>query len=305
MSNILTGQDLLQQQLNQATRTRSIKPKPVELSKSTGVQYNAMLKKLVREIKQDVNQLLPLLRDLAPEYQTDSVLVINDSYVTSITSALRQLVEKWTSPAFRDIATRLSTRFVRAADRVNAERFSKTMRGVGIDIFGDDTTLTDYIDVSIFDNTRLIMSIPEQYLTQVESIVMTNVRAGGRPSAIAKQLQKQFDVTENRAKMIARDQTAKVNGDLSKKRQQASGFEFFQWIDSGDERVRDRHEDIADKVTAYGKGIYRWDNPPISSQGTAIIPGQDFQCRCTARPVSNREVEENVKAGRTRPGIKR
>lgn len=305
MANILTGQDLLTQQLNQASVTRVIKPKPVELSKSTGVQYNAMLRKLTREIKRDVNQLLPLLRDLAPEYQADSVMVVSDSYVSQLTSALRQLVDKWTSPAFRDIATRLSTQFVRAADRVNAERFSKTMKGVGIDLFGDDTTLVDYIDASIFDNTRLIMSIPEQYLTQVESIVMTNVRAGGRPAAIAKLLQKQFDVTENRAKMIARDQTAKVNGDLSKKRQQASGFEYFQWITSEDEKVRDRHDDISDKLTAYGPGVYRWDNPPLSSQGTSIIPGQDFQCRCTARPVSNREVAENVKAGRTRPGVKR
>ena len=63
------------------------------------------------------------------------------------------------------------------------ERFGKSMSGVGMDLFGDDQTLIDYIDASIFDNTRLIMSIPEQYLTQVESIVLTNVRAGGRPSA--------------------------------------------------------------------------------------------------------------------------
>lgn len=305
MQNILTSQELLEQQLNQKSTKREIKPKPVELSKGTGIQYNATLKKLVREIKRDVNQLLPLLRDLAPEYQADSAIMVTDSYVNDITSALRQLVDKWTSPAFRDIATRLSSQFVRSADRVNAERFGKSMGGVGIDLFGDDPTLIDYIDASIFDNTRLIMSIPEQYLTQVESIVMTNVRAGGRPSAIAKLLQKQFDVTENRAKMIARDQTAKVNGDLNKKRQVASGFNFFQWLTSEDERVRDRHDDISDKMTAYGVGIYRWDNPPISSNGTPIIPGQDFQCRCTARPVGQREVDENIKAGRTRPGVKR
>ena len=60
------------------------------------------------------------------------------------------------------------------------------MKGFGIDIFGDDTSLQDYIDASIFDNTRLITSIPEQYLTQVESIVMTNVRAAITPSALGE-----------------------------------------------------------------------------------------------------------------------
>jgi len=277
----------------------------VELSKATGIEYNALLKKMVREIKNDVNQLLPLLRQLAPEYQTDSVIATNDGYVTEITSALRRLLDKWSSPEFRNVANQVAAKFVRTANDINAKRFSKSMKGFGIDIFGDDTSLQEYVDASIFDNTRLITSIPEQYLTQVESIVMTNVRAGGRPSAIAKLLQKQFDVTENRAKMIARDQTAKVNGDLNKKRQIATGFEYFQWLTSEDERVRDRHDDISDKITAYGRGIYRWDTPPISDQGTPIIPGQDFQCRCTGRPVSQREVDENVKAGKTRPGVKR
>ncbi len=305
MQNILTSQELLEQQLNQKSTKREIKPKPVELSKGTGIQYNATLKKLVREIKRDVNQLLPLLRDLAPEYQADSVTMVTDSYVNDITSALRQLVDKWTSPAFRDIATRLSSQFVRSADRVNAERFGKSMGGVGIDLFGDDQTLIDYIDASIFDNTRLIMSIPEQYLTQVESIVMTNVRQGNRPAAIAKSLQKQFNVTENRAKMIARDQTAKINSNLSQKRQVASGFQYFQWLTSEDERVRDRHDDISDKVTMYGHGVYRWDNLPMSSQGVPIAPGTDYQCRCTARPVSDREVKENQEKGLTRPGVKR
>lgn len=165
--------------------------------------------------------------------------------------------------------------------------------------------MTDYIQASIVDNTRLITSIPEQYLTQVESIVFNNVRAGGRPSAIAKQLQQQLGVTERRAKMIARDQTSKVNADLSEKRQREAGFPYFEWVDSDDERVRDRHEYLADHVTQYGKGIYRWDDLPLSDKGEPISPGKDYQCRCIARPVSQEEVDENIKAGRTRPGVKR
>ena len=48
MQNILTSQELLEQQLNQKSTKREIKPKPVELSKGTGIQYNATLKKFVR-----------------------------------------------------------------------------------------------------------------------------------------------------------------------------------------------------------------------------------------------------------------
>lgn len=302
-----TSQELTEQLLNEfANRKR--KAKGVPLSKGTGVEYNAELQRIIREIKKDINErLVPLVRKLAPEYSLDSMAVTytRDTWVDEIVAMMRSITAKWTSPEFDLVAAEIATNFVRSADRVNRERFGADMRRFGIDIFGDNPELLNYVEASIFDNTRLITTIPEQYLSQVESIVMTNVRAGGRPEAITKLLSQQFGVSQRRAKMIARDQTAKVNGDIAAKRQQSSGFEYFQWIDSDDERVRDRHEDIANRVTAYGKGIYRWDNPPLSDRGTPIIPGQDFQCRCIARPVLTSEVEANQAAGRVRPGVRR
>lgn len=310
-----TTKELTEQLLNEFANPNG-KAKGVELSKGTGISFNSSLQQIVAEIKKDINsQLVPLLRQLAPEYQTDSVAVFKrwvtdnqatfDNWVTDITNMLGLITAKWTSPQFRQIAESISRQFVTTADQVNRDRYNTDMKRFGLDIFGDSPELTEYVQASLFDTTRLITSIPQQYLTQVESIVMSNVRAGGRPSAIVKSLQQQFGVTKSRAKLIARDQTAKVNGDLAAKRQQSSGFEYFQWLTSEDERVRDRHDDISDKVTSYGKGIYRWDTPPLSSRGTTIIPGQDFQCRCTARPVLESEVEENQKDGRTNKGVKR
>ena len=296
----MTSAELLEQQLNQATKRK--KPKGITPAFAVGISYNADLQRIVREVSKDINsQIMPLVRSLAPQYQRDSVPTDTiDTWVDVLTGALQLIKDKWSSQAFKDVSTRLANQFVRSANQVNEKKFD-----IGIDVFTGSQDLNNYLDASIFDNTRLIQSIPDQYLTQVESIVMTNVRAGGRPAAIAKQLTKQLGVTEGRARMIARDQTAKINGDLTMKRQQNVGFEYFQWITSEDARVRDRHDDISDKVTAYGKGIYRWDNPPISDRGTPIIPGQDFQCRCIARPVSNAEVDANQKAGRVRKGVLR
>ncbi len=273
--------------------------KAVQPAIRVGIEYNAALQAIVREVKKDIDkQLTPLLRKLSPEYTTDSAIVTHDAWLPQIASVLELLTSKWSSPAVRLIAERVSRQFVTSADNVNDRRF-------GIDIFGDDLILREYIEASIYDNTNLITSIPEQYLAQVQSIVMTNTRAGNRSSAIVKSLQEQFGVTERRAKMIARDQTAKVNADLSSKRQQLAGFEYFQWLTSEDSRVRDRHESIANKVTAYGKGVYRWDNPPLSDKGVPIIPGSDFSCRCVATPVSQAEVDANRKAGRVNKGVKR
>jgi len=289
----------LEEQLATPTRKR---PKGTKPDVAAGISYNVELQRLVRAVTRDINaNLMPTVRNLAPEYQRDSALVM-DSWVDVLTGALRALRIRWSSPQFQALANDVARRFVTSANNSNRRR---TERDMGIDIFSDSTTITNYVQASIADNVRLIQSIPEQYLTQVESIVMTNVRGGGRPSSIAKSLQQQFGVTERRAKMIARDQTAKVNGQLNAKRQQDVGFPYFEWVDSSDERVRDRHAYLSEHVTQYGKGVYRWDNPPLSDKGVPIIPGEDFQCRCIAIPISQEEVDANVKAGRVVKGVKR
>ena len=299
-----TSQELLTQQLNQVTKRK--KPKGIKAPVAVGVAYNAELQRMVREVSKDIrDNIVPLVRALEPQYQTDSVINTRDNWVDILTNALTLLKNKWSSPMFVEASNRLASKFVLSASAANEKKFTDNMRSFGINVYADSQELRDYLAASSYDNSRLIQSIPAQYLTQVDSIVMTNVRAGGRSSSIVKLLSDQFGVTSRRAKFIARDQTAKINGDLNKIRQQNAGFEYFQWIDSDDERVRDRHEDIAEKVTAYGKGIYRWDNPPLSSKGTPIIPGQDYQCRCIARPVSNAEVEANQKAGKVRTGVYR
>jgi SPP1 gp7 family putative phage head morphogenesis protein len=285
---------LLQEQL-EAARPRA-KFKAVQEPRRVGIEFSTELQRIVLEIRKEVNrQIMPLLRDLAPNYVTDA-------WSDTLIGALRALLARWQSPEFRAVAETLASRFVRAANQVNADRFNKSM---GIDVFGDAPDLQDFVDLAIADNTRLITSIPDQYLRDIESAIMTNVRSGQRPSAIAKTLTQKFGVAQRRAEFIARDQTAKVNASLTQKRQTGAGFDFFRWIDSDDSRVRKRHSEIADKVTAYGKGIYRWDYPPLSDQGTPIIPGQDFNCRCIAQPVTRREVETNQKAGRVRVGVKR
>lgn len=293
-------QDLLVEQLERAGTSK--KTKPVKAPSYEEKRYNAALRRIVREVRSDINaQLLPIIKSLQTQYTADAAIVTNDSWVDLLIGAIDRVFSKWNSPAFEQLANTLASQFVRSVDSTTRGRFERSMRSVGLDIYGDSPTIQEYISLSVYDNVSLIKSIPSQYLNQVRSIVNTNVRAGLRPSAMIPQLMKQYDITENRARFIARDQTAKLSGDLAKKRQIDAGFPYFQWVDSDDERVRDRHDEIANRVTKYGKGIYRWDDPPLSKDGTPIIPGQDYNCRCTARPVDQREVDDNIKKGRVAP----
>ena len=298
----MTSAELLQQQL---TTSKRRKPRGVKQDLQAGATYHTELRRIVREVRKDIDTyVMSAVKSTSFEYTADGVstMVTLDSYVDVIAGALKLVRERWSSPQFNALATRIARKFVTTANNSNAER---TKRDLGIDVFVDNSELRDYVQASIYDNVRLIESIPTQYLTQVDSIVMTNVRAGGRPSAIAKLLQGQFGVTERRAKLIARDQSNKINSNLSQMRQTAAGFEYFRWETSHDERVRDRHEDVAKRVTAYGRGIFRYDNPPVVDQNVPQKPGEPIQCRCIAIPVSQEEVNANIKAGKVRKGVLR
>lgn len=267
-----------------------MKIKPVRPPAAVGAEYLKALKQLARSVRKDLDaELVPALKRLAPEY-------VSDSWSDDLMNIIARIKMKYTSSLEKIASWELARRFVRGVDEQNARKF----RSFGINVHPEG--IDDYLTGAINQNVSLIQSIPSQYLERVETMVMTNTLAGNRPSVIEKQLVKEFGITENRAKLIARDQTAKLSGDLSEKRQKAAGFEYFQWVDSDDERVRTRHRRIADAVTKYGSGVYRWDKLPLSDQGVPIKPGQDYQCRCIARPVSEEEVQENIRKGRTSRG---
>ena len=265
-----------------------------------GIQYNAKLQRLVKQVKASISkEIMPLVRQLAPEYTQDAV-VTTDAWSDLIINAMSALVSRWSSPTVQAAGARIAGEFVQSSLKKSERDLKKS---AGIDVYSGNTALQDYLKASAQQNAQLIKSIPAKYLEEVQTLVMANMRSGMRPGYIEKALQEQFGVTQRRAKMIARDQASKINGELAEKQQKGAGFEYFQWIDSDDSRVRHRHSEIANKVTAYGKGIYRWDDLPLSSDGVPIKPGSDYQCRCIARPVSAREVKANQDAGRTAPGV--
>lgn len=144
------------------------------------------------------------------------------------------------------------------------------------------------------ENSRLISSISEQYLDRVAQRTHDMVRSGTGLDAYRKELGRTYDLTEARARLIARTEVAKLNGQITKARQTRLGIDEYEWLTSADERVRQTH------LVLHGK-ICKWSDPTVyrdassnewksrASIGAYIgAPGSDFQCRC----VANALVEE-------------
>ncbi|MFT0547484.1 phage minor head protein [Allopusillimonas ginsengisoli] len=251
------------------------------------ISYNQILQRVVNSVKKDIDdQIVPAITAAAPEY-------VQDRWGMSIQQIIDQLLSKWTSPGFQKLADRLASGFVRTT-LSGIDREQK--RSFGIDVLQNSPKIRASMQAAAIQNANLIKSIPEQYLKNVSNSVLANMRTGLLPREVAKQLESEYGITQRRAKFIARDQTAKVNGELTKQRQIDAGYQFFKWQTSHDERVRHSHDEIAKADVGFGVGVYRWDGLPTNEHGQKIQPGSDFQCRCYGKPVRNSKVAQNRKA---------
>lgn len=123
-------------------------------------------------------------------------------------------------------------------------------------------------------NIRLIEDAHRDYAAQVREVFDNALTEGLRVEELAAKLAERGDVSESRAELIARDQTLKLNGQITRLRQQAAGVEEYIWSTSQDERVRPEHAALEGRKFA-------WDEPtPIG-----YAPSEDFQCRCIPIPV--------------------
>ena len=83
------------------------------------------------------------------------------------------------------------------------------------------------------------------------------------------------------------DQIGTLSADLTRTRQESAGVKEYIWRSSGDERVRACHRELDGKT-------FRYDDPPamwyMTKRGKIYTgrhcnPGEDYQCRCVAKPV--------------------
>lgn len=155
---------------------------------------------------------------------------------------------------------------------------SKTL---GIDMLTDYYSGDFYkeaLEKWVSENVDLIKTVPTNSLEKMKDIVYSGYMNGKPTTEIVKEIQRQYGMDKRHARLIARDQTAKLNAEINKNQQTDAGVKQYKWSDSADKRVRKSHKRL-------NGHIFSWDNPPETDGGRRCHPGQDFQCRCCAIPV--------------------
>lgn len=158
---------------------------------------------------------------------------------------------------------------------------ARTLSGMtGVEIaIGAQEGVAAIAGKAIVENVNLIESIPARLLGDVEKLMGVAAETGMRVETLEKRIEERFGVTQRRARLIARDQTLKLNGDLAEARQLDVGISKYTWSTSRDERVRDDHRELEGTM-------HEWTEPPVVDQrtGRRAHPGRDYNCRCVALP---------------------
>lgn len=143
-----------------------------------------------------------------------------------------------------------------------------------------------------------VSDFAKKEITELRQNIMRTAFAGDRYGGLVKTIEQSYGVTERKAKFLARQETSLLMTKFKQTRYQSAGVEYYKWgcvAGSKNHPVRPWHRALEGKV-------FRWDDPPITTQpGTAVKhnnPGQDYNCRCFAKPLVGYKGKTSVKTDR-------
>lgn len=272
---------------------RAGRPERIPYPKNLERRYEAIIQGLVVGLKEDLHkeivEVLPMLEAMfrsdmgaTRRVDGDGRPIRRDAFdaFDLLEAALQRILARFSKalgdkrPAIFDVG--------QALNQANEEA---TRKSLGVDLFLGDPQIVKAIDAWTKDNARKITRLAEAEADQISNIVLNGYRQGLSPSGLRSAILDTFRSAneresqivrgmslEDRAKFVARDQVATLNGQVARMRQERVGIRKYIWQTSEDERVRPEHAALNGKVMS-------WDDPPPFGH-----PGMDYNCRCVALP---------------------
>jgi SPP1 gp7 family putative phage head morphogenesis protein len=123
------------------------------------------------------------------------------------------------------------------------------------------------------EQVGLIKSLPREAGQRVHKLATeAKIATASRGEDLVQRILETGHVTESRAILIARTETARVASNLTQVRAQHIGSTHYEWMTAGDHDVRPFHK-------ALNKTLQRWDSPPVCEPtGERANPGCIWNC---------------------------
>lgn len=162
------------------------------------------------------------------------------------------------------------------------KQFEKTMQAHGLGVPPDlSQGVKDDITKEYTTNMELyIKNFTEQIIPELRTKIQDLTFEGMRPDKLAKIIEAEYGVTKRKAVFLADQETSLLLSKYRESRYKAVGSQRYVWSGNNDARERPDHRLLNGKT-------FFWDSPPITNRATGARnnPGEDFGCRCVARPI--------------------
>jgi len=249
--------------------------RPVHANVGIEVSYRKALRDLVDEMQRSVEYWLT-----AAWRKNEPVLSQDEVPALGLQRALRKLTRRW-QRRFDRIAEDLARYFAQSVSARSDRTLEAILRKGGMSVkFKLTPAMRDVLRASVAENVGLIKSIPQQYLRDVEGMVMRSVQTGRDLGTLSKEIRARYNVTKKRSALIARHQNNAVNAAMMRVRQIELGVRESIWLhSSAGKEPRRTHVAMSGKRYDPTKGM--WD----SDEKAWVFPGQLINCRCVARSV--------------------
>jgi SPP1 gp7 family putative phage head morphogenesis protein len=253
-------------------------------SKSAERWYRHKLLLIAAELKKAGGDLADDMKSVWPEPQPavdGAGARARDAQAPNIDADIAKLAERFGN--IQGVSRRLAAlAALKNRGEVDLRLAKAIKRSMGVDVsilLTGEGEIALAMESAIAANVSLITSIPSQYFDKLKAVVTNAWRDGLRHEELVSRIARLGNVTDSRAKLIARDQTSKMNSSFNEVRQTSLGIERYTWSTARDERVRPEHARLNGQSFA-------WKSPPFI-EGEAANPGQQINCRCVALPIVN------------------
>lgn len=219
--------------------------------------------------------------------------------MNSLTDILRAIRKFARSKEFNDYANNTAINMVKQVYSDNnktwREAAAKSGRGKEIrealkrDMSGN---IGMTVQQQIYNNAELIKSIPQDVAVKVNEKILKETMNGTRSTDIVDYIKSMVtDISENKAKLIARTETSKTSVAITKAKSKECGINFYIWETSSDQRVRDSHRHMQGVVCSFDIPILPEKYIGKKSTLSPGIAGEFPNDRCYPSPIEVEDIE--------------
>ena len=173
-----------------------------------------------------------------------------------------------------------ATWFVKSIDNVANDVLThseRELKRIGIKLKKADPGVAKMVPQWRRENVDLVQTMFKREKTALEKLLEDG--AGRRWESLSRDIEARFDITTRHAELIARDQTSKLNSNISHQRMRNAGITRAVWTAVADERTRPSH-------MALDGVAFDLDDPPTpDDEDEPMLPGEPICCRCTSFPL--------------------